>query len=417
VTRKKPVLANLEISRRNLGLGLLGASLPWSAAAQTAIAAGPGRDESHLGSLYPFIQKRADSSPVALSFLRPEFRSLRQWQARARPRVLERLLEPPAPVKPAAEVIHKTERDGYTLEHVSFQTTPDLRVPAFVLIPKNVRLPAPGIVALHDHGGFYLWGKEKILAEDGEHPVLTEFRKQYYGGRSIAAELARQGYVVIVIDMFYWGERRLMYDADPAPLRDRSRDLSRPDIDAFHRRCQQSEQLVARGLYTAGASWPGVMIWDDLRTVDYLAQRPEVDAKRLACVGLSVGGYRSFVLAALDPRIKAAVAVGWMTSYPKMVRRHVINSIGLTFHIPGLYHDLDFPDLAALIAPRAVMVINGSRDGLFPQDGVKDAFQKIEACYKKAGYPDRQSCRLYNAPHEFNLEMQPAAWDWLKKWV
>ena len=101
----------------------------------------------------------------------------------------------------------------------------------------------------------------------------------------------------------------------------------------------------------------------------------------------------------------------------KQVRRHVINSIGLTFHIAGLYRDFDLPDLSALVAPRALMVINGSRDGLFHPQGVKDAFEKIQACYKKAESPDRQSCRLYDAPHEFNLEMQVAAWDWLKRWI
>ena len=113
-------------------------------------------------------------------------------------------------------MIRQTDRGDYTVEYLTFQTTPDLRVPAFVLIPKNAKLPAPGIVALHDHGGFYLWGKEKLLESAGEHPVLTAFRKRYYGGRSTVVELVRQGYVVIVIDMYYWGERRLMYDADPA---------------------------------------------------------------------------------------------------------------------------------------------------------------------------------------------------------
>ena len=170
-------------------------------------------------------------------------------------------------------------------------------------------------------------------------------------------------------------------------------------------------------MYTAGISLPGIALWDDLRTVDYLAQRPEVDPNRIGCVGLSVGGYRSYMLAALSPRIKAAVVVGWMTSFGKQLRRHVNSTVGFTFHVPGLYHDLDYPDFSALIAPRALMVINGSRDGLFHPDGVKDAFAKIEACYKKAGHPDRQSCNLYDAPHEFNLEMQPAAWAWLKRWI
>src|SRR5262245_42137508 len=112
----------LNVTRRRFGSGMIGAALPWTAAAQTAPpAAGPGPDESHLGNLYPFIQKCADSSPVALSFLRPEFRNLRQWQTRARARVLERLLDAPAPVKPDAEVVRRTDRGNYTLEYVKFQ--------------------------------------------------------------------------------------------------------------------------------------------------------------------------------------------------------------------------------------------------------------------------------------------------------
>jgi hypothetical protein len=154
-----------------------------------------------------------------------------------------------------------------------------------------------------------------------------------------------------------------------------------------------------------------------MRALDYLAARPDVDRNRLGCVGLSVGGYRSFLLAALDDRIKAAVDVGWMTSFASQIKGHVMNTIGLSFHINGLYRYLDLPDLAALIAPRAVLAINGSRDRLFALDGVKAAFEKIANCYTKAGAPDRQRCRLYDAPHEFNLEMQAEAWEWLRRWV
>jgi dienelactone hydrolase len=358
----------------------------------------------------------ADTSPRPLSFLRPEFKRLPDWQKRARAAVLEKLLYAPAPVKPEAQVVSRTERDGYTEEVVTFQTTPLIRVPAIVLVPKNARLPAPGIVALHDHGGFYLWGKEKLIPRDGEHPVLTAFRKRYYGGRGTPVELARQGYVVVVIDMIYWGERRMQFAADPPALRERSPALTEADINAFHGRCSQNEQLVARSFLTAGCTWPGVALWDDIRTVDYLASRPDVDPKRIGCVGLSVGGYRSFWLAALDARIRAAVAVGWMTSYPPQIQRHVIHTEGLSFHVPIL-RDLDLPEMAALIAPRALMVVNGSRDTLFHPDGVKSAFATIDACYRKAGVPERQQCKLYDAPHEFNEEMQPAAWEWLKRWV
>ena len=92
-------------------------------------------------------------------------------------------------------------------------------------------------------------------------------------------------------------------------------------------RASQNEQLLGRTIYAAGFTWSGVMYWDDVRTVDYLVTRPEVDKKRIGCVGLSVGGLRSCHLAALDDRIKAAVAVGWMTSFPTQLRKQVRNSI------------------------------------------------------------------------------------------
>jgi hypothetical protein len=188
-------------------------------------------------------------------------------------------------------------------------------------------------------------------------------------------------------------------------------------VRAFNQRASQNESLVGRSLFTAGITWPGVVLWDDIRTLDYLASRPDVDATRLGCVGLSVGGYRSFLLAALDTRIKAAVDVGWMTSYASQIKQHVTNTIGLSFHINGLYRYLDLPDLAALIAPRAVLAINGSQDRLFALDGVHAAFEKIARCYEKAGVPDRQRTRLYDAPHEFNRDMQAEAWEFLRRWI
>jgi dienelactone hydrolase len=375
-------------------------------------AGGAAPDSSHIGNLYPFVQRQADRSPLELSFLQSRYHDLQGWQTLARARVLERLCYSPPPVSASPQVIRRTDRGDYREEYLTFQTSPDLRVPAYVLIPKNVALPAPGVVVLHCHGGAYVWGKEKVVAIENEHPALSEFKKSLYEGTSIANELVRRGYVVITIDMFYWGERRMLLDDDPSSYREPQK-MTAEEVQAFNRRSSQSEQLVARSLMTAGITWPGVMLWDDLRTLDYLASRPEVDRRRLGCVGLSVGGYRSFLLAALDPRIKAAVDVGWMTSYASNIRRHVINTVGLTFHIPGLYRYLDLPDLAALIAPRSVFVINGSQDGLFPPDGVDKAHRKIEACFRKAGATDHQRCRIYDAPHQFNRAMQAEAWEWL----
>src|SRR5438046_10738822 len=128
--------------------------------------------------------------------------------------------------------------------------------------------------------------------------------------------------------MFYWCERRMILDDDPPEFRERPSTMPEDRIREFNRRSQQSEQLVARSLFTAGITWPGVMLWDDIRTVDYLCRRPEVDKRRVACVGLSVGGYRSLMLAALDERIKAAVSVGFMKSERYQIRHNAINSTG-----------------------------------------------------------------------------------------
>src|SRR6266550_421715 len=377
-------------------------------ASADAVVAGstPTPTDSHVGSLFPFIESQAVKGEFPLSFLNPRFRSLRSWKKAARGKLLELLHYAPAPCNPAPETVEHVDCGDYVREKVRFNTTPDVRVPAFVLVPKNAPKRAPAIVALHDHGGFYLWGKEKIIEMPNEHPVLTDFKRQYYGGRSIATELVRQGYIVAVIDMFYWGERRMLLDDDAADWRERPRGIPAERITAFNQRAGQNEQLVGRTVYSAGFTWSGVMFWDDIRTVDYLLTRPEVDKKRIGCVGLSVGGLRSCHLAALDDRIKAAVVVGWMASFPRQLRRHVRNTIGHTKLAPGLYRDLDYPDVASLALPSALMVINGSQDDLFNLEGVHASFDKLAACYKKAGVADRFRARLYDTPHEFNLEMQ-----------
>jgi dienelactone hydrolase len=373
-------------------------------------AAGAGSD---IGSLYPFVASQAVKGEFPMSFLQPRFKDLGAWKKEARRLVLDLLHYSPPPCDPRPETLARTDRGDYVEERVAFNTTPDVRVPAFVLLPKGASRPAPGIVALHDHGGFYLWGKEKLAEQPGEHAALVEFKRESYAGRSIASELARRGYVVVVIDMFYWGERRMVLADDSPDWRDRPPTITRERVAAFNARASAAEQLLGRTIFTAGFTWAGVIFWDDIRTVDYLASRPEVDPRRIGCVGLSVGAVRSGHLAALDDRIKAAVAVCWMTSFPAQLERHVTNTIGHTKLVPGLYRSLDYPDVVSMAAPAALLVINGSRDGLFAPEGVRRSHEKLRACYAKAGAPDRIKTRMYDTPHEFNVEMQAEAWDWL----
>jgi dienelactone hydrolase len=383
---------------------------------QTPMATG-AKTGSHVGSLYPFIRSEAPEGEFPLSYLRAEFQDLPAWKHRARGKLLELLHYAPAPCRPEAEVVKRTPADGYILEKVLFNTTPHLRIPAYVLVPDHLKQPAPAIVALHDHGGYYFWGKEKVVEASPEQRSLTDFKARAYSGKSIASELARRGYVVIAIDMFYWGERRMLLDDDPGDWRERPAGITAERIAEFNRRSGQNEALVGRTIYAAGFTWSGVMFWDDVRTIDYLVTRPEVDPARIGCVGLSVGGLRSCHLAALDDRIKAAIVVGWMASYPAQLKDHILHTIGFTKLVPGLMHFLDYPDVASLAMPAALLVINGSRDTLFDLQGVRSCFSKLEACYRKAGIAQKVRTRLYDTPHEFNTEMQQEAWDWLKRWV
>jgi dienelactone hydrolase len=409
------MLDPLHGNAADLGLGSFAPAD--SGAMPQAISAAAAPTGADAGSLFPFIRSQAVKGEFPLSFLNPTFTALPQWKQQARAKLLDLLAYSPPPCSPAAETVERVDCGDYVRETVVFSSTPDIRVPAYVLLPKQGPKPAPAIVALHDHGGFYLWGKEKLVAIDGEHPVLAAFRDRSYGGRSIAIDLARRGYVVVVTDMFYWGDRRMLLDDDPADWRDRPATMPAERVDAFNARASQNEQLVGRTIYSAGFTWPGVMFWDDVRTVDYLLSRSDVDPKRIGCVGLSVGAVRAAHLAAMDDRIKAGVVVCWMTSFPTQLQKHIRHTIGHTKVVPGLYRHLDYPDVASIAMPTPMLYVSGAKDALFDLGGIKASFAKLNACYAKAAIPDRCRTTLYDSPHQFNAQMQAEAWAWLERFV
>lgn len=337
-----------------------------------------------------------------------------EWRKRNLARAFESMKYSPAKADFAAETVSKADCGTYTREKVYFNTTPEIRVPAYVLTPKGLKGKAPAIVALHDHGGFYRWGMEKLVAMPDEHPELTGFKQDLYKGKSIADELVKQGYIVIVIDMFYWGERGYRLPGSPK----RGPGETAEDVRKVNSLHGGNEQLVARTIFTSGFTWAGVMFWDDIRTVDYLLTRPEVDPDRIGAVGLSLGSWRAAHLTALDERVKAGVAVCWLSSFKDIQAHHVGSTVGLTKVLPGLYRYLDMPDVISLAAPRPLLCINGLKDDLFPvETGVKPAYKTLETVYGKLGAKEKFRGHLYDAPHEFNVEMQKEAWDWFKKWL
>src|SRR5438094_9159920 len=149
------------MTRREL-LAWLGLMAPAATAQDLPVPTIPTHDprsaDADLGSLYPWIATQWTSSKD-LSFLNPRFRNAGQWQSEVRPLIFDRLFYRPPAVPFAVKTLERVEFDGYTRERIEFNTTANIRVPAFVHIPKDVKLPAPAIVVLHDHGGFYYFGK------------------------------------------------------------------------------------------------------------------------------------------------------------------------------------------------------------------------------------------------------------------
>jgi dienelactone hydrolase len=416
-----------SLSRRSLlgRLGLVPAAATLTSFAEAQARVGPPRidlrdgprdlkpSRAELGGLFEQVEKLAGKPRYPLSFLSGRYRDLDEFRARVRKHLFELLAYRPDKAAPKPEVVERVERKDHVREKVVFSTAPDVRVPAYVLLPKGRRRPAPAIVDLHSHGGQFLFGKEKVVDLGRNHPVMKDYHDKNYDGQPTATALVRRGYVVITVDALFFGERRLLLDEDLKYGWDRAR-YTRADIQHLNQKCRAKEATLVKALTLAGLTWPGIVAWDDIRTVDYLVSRPEVDARRVGCLGISMGGYRSTYLAALDERIKAACVVGFMSAVAPMRKAHLDIHSWVHF-LPGLHRSLDLPDVASLAAPRHLLVQQCSRDRLFPPEGMKGAVKTIAAVYAKAGVKGRFSGRFYDEPHRFTRKMQEEAFAWFDK--
>jgi dienelactone hydrolase len=184
-------------------------------------------------------------------------------------------------------------------------------------------------------------------------------------------------------------------------------------VDAL---CSEFEHLTAKTIFTSGATWPGILAWDDRRAVDYLCSRPEVNPERIGCLGLSIGGLRTAYLIGSDPRIKAACVMGWMTEFHGQLRNHLRNHTWMVY-VPGLTGVMDLPDVAGLHAPGALLVQQCRRDALFPVEAMQGALGRIEQIYAKAGVKERFRGSFHDVPHSFLPGMQAEAFEWLERWL
>jgi len=288
-----------------------------------------------------------------------------------------------------------------------------------VLKPANAKGALPGIVALHDHSDFKFYGKEKIAdGPQGTLPLLHDFRKVPYGGRAYANVLAREGFIVLVHDVFLWGSRRFPLDTMLEMMGSKTADLLRAnqtsdEVEIYNNAAYFHEHWVSKYCNILGTNMAGVVAFEDRVALNYLLSRADVDAERVGCIGLSGGGNRAALLTATHEKIRAAVIIGLMTTYPALLD-HNMSHTWMLFPFGWSRHG-DWPDIAASRAPLPLLVQYDLDDDLFTKDGMRDAHARLQSHYASVGKPDAYTGQFYPGPHKFDLEMQAVAFDWLKE--
>jgi len=364
-----------------------------------------------MGNYFDSIMEWVESAAYPLSYLSDDFSDVEAWQQKGREEV-SKLLRYSPPSLPFDTQVHKTyEKDGLEYQHISYAQSIGPRAEGILMRPVNSTGKLPAILALHDHGAFKYYGKEKITALDVEYPLLKEFKDDYYGGRSWATEIAKRGYVVFVPDMLLWGSRKMnVEDVIENYVEDVVKHpTDTPEhINAYNIFAGQHETHIAKTLFKIGITWPGVMVYEDMRALDFLLSQPDVDPANVGCGGLSCGGLRTVYLAAMDPRIKCSVVAGFMSTTSELAG-YKIGTHTWMLYTPGLTNLLDFPDLYSLHGAKPTMVLFDADDDLFTTKGQEDSNERLTQIYTKMGVPHLYRGHFFPGPHKFDVPMQEVA--------
>jgi dienelactone hydrolase len=307
-----------------------------------------------------------------------DIKTIDDWTAKQgeyRRQLFEMLGLDPLPPKTDLQTVvtGKVDHPEFTVENLHFQSRPGLYVTGNLYVPKNLTGPVPAILYVCGHGR---------VVKDGVS-LGNKTHYQHHG-----AWLARHGYVCLTIDTLQLGE-----------------------IEGIH-----------HGTYREGRWWwlsrgytpAGVEAWNCIRALDYLETRPEVDATRMGVTGRSGGGAYSWWISALDDRIQAAIPVAGITD----LQNHVVDGV-VTGHCDCMFmvntYEWDYPQVAALNYPRALLISNTDRDRIFPIDGVYRTYMKVRRLYDLGGVPDNIALNITAGGHVDTQELQTHAFRWFDR--
>jgi dienelactone hydrolase len=269
------------------------------------------------------------------------------------------------------------ERDGYILETWDLDLNGIEHVSAYVARPKNLSGRAPAVLFNHSHGGGYTIGKTEFI--EG---------RQYLQPTPYAKALTDLGYVALCIDHWVFGERSHTSETD----------------------------MFKSMLWRGQVLW-GMMVYDSLRAVDHLLSREDVDSRRVATLGMSMGSTMAWWLAALDDRIKVTIDINCLTDFQALLDDKGLSRHGVYYFVPDLLNHFTTAQINALIAPRAHLGLAGTRDKLTPVAGLDTIDRALTDVYARAGHPERWKLLRYDVEHVETPEGRQAILAFLKAFL
>jgi len=306
-----------------------------------------------------------------LRFTARSVAATRQWQQSTRKTLREALgftRLAPAPLAPRR--LESVDRGDFVREKLLLRTSRHTLMPVYLLLPKKAPRPLPVVIAFHGHG----YGVKDIVGlwEDGaERRTPDGYHKDF------AVALCRRGFAVAAPEISCFGERQSLLGPNSGGVST----------------CTHTATLA----FHLGGSAVGLRVHDGLKLVDYLATRKDLDTRRLGAMGISGGGLHTLFSACADPRIKAAVISGYFCTFRACI--FAMHHCACNY-VPSLYRFGEMYDLAALIAPRPVLIEAANRDPIFPVAAVRQAVARLRAEYRVFGAADRVQTDYFEGRHQ-----------------
>ncbi|NDD62527.1 MAG: hypothetical protein EBZ36_00860, partial [Acidobacteria bacterium] len=265
-----------------------------------------------------------------------------------------------------AQIYGRIDRGSYTVEKVYFESLPGFYVTGSLFRPKGLKGKAPAVLCPHGH-----WSYGRL---ENSHLNSTAGR---------AANFAMQGYVAFSYDMVGYG--------DIGPISHR--------FAYGHREGNDIESLWSVNLL-------GLQLWNSMRSIDLLQSLPEVDGEQISVTGESGGGTQTFLLTAVDDRIKASGPVN-MISY-------VMQGGSLCENAPNLRIDTENVEIGALAAPRPLIMVSATGD--WTSNTWIEEYPAVRSIYRLFDADDRLTTIQINAPHNYNRDSREAVYTWFARW-